>query len=104
MVIESPYDEVRPVIYPLLNYQGNVAIIKLNPPVSASRAMKSIEGVFKKYDPDQPFEFNFVDDDYATKFGDEERIGKLSGIFTMLAIVISCLGLFGLNIICCRAA
>ncbi len=97
MVIESPYDEVRPVIYPLLNYQGNVAIIKLNPAVSAGKAIKSIETVFKKYDPSQPFSYKFVDDDYAAKFGDEERIGKLSGIFTMLAIVISCLGLFGLT-------
>jgi ABC-type antimicrobial peptide transport system permease subunit len=37
-----------------------------------------------------------VDDEYARKFGDEERIGNLAGVFTGLAILISCLGLFGL--------
>jgi len=97
MVIESPYDEARPVIYPLLTGPGNVALLKLNPAISASKAIKSIESIFKKYDPDQPFEYKFVDDDYAAKFGNEERIGKLSGVFTILAIIISCLGLFGLT-------
>lgn len=97
MVIESPYDEVRPLIYPLLNYQGNVALIKINPAASTAKAIKSIESVFRKYNPEQPFEYKFVDDDYAAKFGNEERIGKLSGIFTILAIIISCLGLFGLT-------
>jgi hypothetical protein len=97
MVIESPYDEVRPFIYPLLNYKGNVAILKINPAASTAKAIKSIQTIFKKYAPDQPFEYKFVDDDYAVKFADEERIGKLSGIFTMLAIIISCLGLFGLT-------
>jgi ABC-type antimicrobial peptide transport system permease subunit len=97
MVIESPYDEVRPLIYPLLSYQGNMLILKLNPVVSAKDAISRIEPIFKRYNTDQPFEYKFVDDDYATKFGDEERIGKLAGIFAMLAVVISCLGLFGLT-------
>ena len=97
MVIESPYNDVRPIIYPLLSDQGNMAIIRLNPAVSASEALKKIEPIFKRYNSEQPFEYNFVDDEYAKKFGDEERIGKLSGIFTMLAIIISCLGLFGLT-------
>ena len=97
MIIESPYNEARPVIYTLLNYPGNVAIVRLTPSVSAAAAIKKIEPVFKKYNPEQPFEYKFVDDDYAKKFGDEERIGKLSGIFTVLAVIISCLGLFGLS-------
>jgi len=97
MIIESPYNEARPVIYTLLNYPGNVAIVRLTPSVSATAALKKIEPVFKKYNPEQPFEYKFVDDDYAKKFGDEERIGKLSGIFTVLAVIISCLGLFGLS-------
>ena len=51
----------------------------------------------KSFNPDQPFEYNFVDDDYAKKFGDEERVGKLASFFAVLAIFISCLGLFGLT-------
>jgi ABC-type antimicrobial peptide transport system permease subunit len=42
------------------------------------------------------FDYEFVDEEYALKFGQEERIGKLAGIFSVLAIFISCLGLFGL--------
>ena len=97
MVIESPYNEIKPVIYPYLKYPGNKNIVKLNPAISAKEALQKIEPVYKKYNPDQPFEYSFIDTDYAKKFNDEERIGKLAGIFAGLAIVISCLGLFGLT-------
>ena len=52
--------------------------------------------VFSKYDPSSPFIYKFVDEAYAAKFEAEERIGNLAGVFTGLAIFISCLGLFGL--------
>jgi ABC-type antimicrobial peptide transport system permease subunit len=97
MVIQSPYDEPRPTIYGLSTGRGNVAIVKLNPAVSTKAALTKIETIFKKFDTDEPFEYKFVDEDYAKKFGDEERIGKLSTFFAMLAIIISCLGLFGLT-------
>ena len=70
-------------------------MLKLNSNVSASAALDKIEAVFKKYNPEQPFEYRFMDEDYATKFSDEERIGKLANFFAVLAIFISCLGLFG---------
>ncbi len=97
MVMESPYDEARPVIYTLLNYGGNVTLLKLNPSLSAADALGKIEPIFRKFNPDQPFEYKFVDDDYAAKFNNEERIGKLAGIFAALAVFISSLGLFGLT-------
>ncbi len=97
MVIESPYDEARPLIYPLSTEAGNMVILKFNPLISTKDAINKIEPVFKKYNTEQPFEYSFVDDDYAKKFGDEERIGKLASFFAMLAILISCLGLFGLT-------
>ena len=43
-----------------------------------------------------PFDYKFADDEYALKFAREERIGKLASVFAVLAIAISCLGLFGL--------
>jgi putative ABC transport system permease protein len=55
-----------------------------------------MEPVFKKYNPGSPFDFKFIDDIYAKKFADEERIGHLAGFFAALAVFISCLGLFGL--------
>ena len=76
-------------------------ILKLNPAVSMTAALQKIEPIIKKFSPDQPFEYNFVEEEYAKKFGDEERIGKLAGFFASLAVVISCLGLFGINVFCC---
>ena len=97
MLMESPYETVRPTIYYSTREPGNIAIIKMSPGVSAKDALSKIEPVFKKFDPGQPFEYQFVDSEYAKKFGDEERIGRLSSVFSILAIVISCLGLFGLT-------
>jgi putative ABC transport system permease protein len=97
MVMESPYNATKPIIYSLSTGQGNFAILKINPGASIKDALAKIEPVFKKFNPEQPFEYQFVDDDYAKKFNDEERIGKLAAFFAILAIAISCLGLFGLT-------
>lgn len=71
-------------------------MIKINPKFSASRALENIEKVFKQFNPEQPFEYHFVDQEYAKKFGNEQRVGKLVAFFASLAIFISCLGLFGM--------
>lgn len=97
IITESPYSEVRPVIYPYLNYPGNLNIVKLNPAVSAKDALLRIGSLYKKYNPGQPFEYYFTDTEYNKKFNDEERVGELAGIFAGLAIIISCLGLLGLT-------
>ena len=47
--------------------------------------------------PEQPFEYHFVEEEYARKFGNEQRIGTLASFFAALAIFISCLGLFGMS-------
>ena len=98
MVMVSPYDDPEPVVFSLLGPKdpGNAAIIKINPAISAKDAITRIAPVFQRFNPDQPFEYHFVDDDYARKFSNEERIGKLAGFFALLAVGISCLGLFGL--------
>jgi putative ABC transport system permease protein len=96
MLTDSPYEDARPVIYTILEGTGNLAIVRLNSSMSASAALDKIMPVFKRFNPDQPFEYKFVDEEYARKFGNEERIGTLSGGFTILAVIISCLGLFGL--------
>ncbi|MFI5155466.1 MAG: ABC transporter permease [Chitinophagales bacterium] len=96
MVIESPYDMPRPIIFSFSNEDGNVAILRLNKDKSAKESLGKIESVFRQFNPDQPFEYNFVDETYGRKFYNEERVGKLASFFAFLAIVISCLGLFGL--------
>ncbi len=96
MVSESPYFPVRPTLFHLLKGGGDFFILRINPKMSASEALTKIEKVYKTYNPAQPFEYQFVDEEYAKKFGDEERVGKLASAFASLAIFISCLGLFGM--------
>jgi ABC-type antimicrobial peptide transport system permease subunit len=74
----------------------NVLNIKLSERVAVSTALSKVEAVLKKYNPQVPFDYNFVDQSYAKKFDFEERIGKLAIVFTVLALIISCLGLFAL--------
>ena len=96
MLVQSPYQPIRASMYHLSMEEENTMIIKINPKMTASEAVNKIENVFKKYDPGTAMAFQFVDEDFARKFGDEERIGKLASVFAILAIFISCLGLFGL--------
>ncbi|GAB3966659.1 ABC transporter permease [Spirosoma terrae] len=96
MLMASPFEPVLQTVY-MLNYDwANVINIKLNPVRSASESLPKIEAVFRKFNPGSPFDYKFTDQEYASKFAAEERIGKLGLLFTVLAIFISCLGLFGL--------
>lgn len=96
MVMESPYEPVRPTLFHLLKGSGDYIILKINPKASAHEAIEKIQKTFKAYNPAQPFDYQFADDAYAQKFGNEERIGSLATVFACLAIFISCLGLFGM--------
>ncbi|MET3978651.1 putative ABC transport system permease protein [Mucilaginibacter sp. UYP25] len=96
MVMSSPYEPVKPSIYFLSNRLEGMALIRIKPNVSTRDALAKIESVFKQYDPGSPFDYKFVDDEYNKKFANEERVGKLAGFFTLLAIFISCMGLFGM--------
>jgi putative ABC transport system permease protein len=95
-VMESPYAPVRPSMFRLIRQNDGMLVLKLNPQVSAHDALAKVSTVLKTYDPSQALEYQFVDEQYAKKFGDEQRVGNLAGIFATLAIFISCLGLFGL--------
>jgi putative ABC transport system permease protein len=75
----------------------NKIILRIKPTVPVRNALAAVKAVFNKYNPSSPFEYKFADDAYALKFSVEERIGKLAGFFAALAILISCLGLFGLS-------
>ena len=98
MVMGSPYEpQKRAVFFLDAKYQTATQIdIKIKPTISASEALPKIEAVFKSVVPSASFDYRFVDEEYAKKFSQEQRIGKLSACFAILAIIISCLGLFGL--------
>ncbi|MHA7832115.1 MAG: ABC transporter permease [Flagellimonas sp.] len=98
MIAQSPYEPVKQGMY-VFDRHGNGSYynMRLNPNQSASQNIAAIERVFTEHFPNIPFQYDFVDEEYGEKFAAEERIGRLSGIFTALAILISCLGLFGLT-------
>jgi len=98
MITSSPYEPVKQGIY-VFDRFDNISYynLRLNPKQSNSKNLATVEKVFKAHFPDIPFQYDFVDAKYGEKFASEERIGTLSGVFTALAILISCLGLFGLT-------
>ena len=94
---ESPFYPVRPTLYHIADHDDMYnMILRLNPNQSASQSLSKIGQVWKKYTPTVPFDYKFVDEVFGNKFSEEERIGKLSSYFAILAIFISCLGLFGM--------
>ena len=95
MVTQSPYEPLQPSVFLGDGWMGAVTI-RIKPGVPVRDALSRIGSVYKKYDPDTPFDYKFIDDEYATKFSNEERIGNLASVFAILAVFISCLGLFGL--------
>ena len=97
MVMESPYEPVRPAIYYLgQETDANFILIRMKPGVPVRESLSKIRAALQQYVPTAPFDYKFVDEDYAHKFEDEERTGRLALVFTVLAIFISCMGLFGM--------
>ncbi|MFT3935257.1 MAG: ABC transporter permease [Chitinophagaceae bacterium] len=94
--MESPYRPISPLT--IIFDKGWVGFtdMRLNPNMSASKAIAAIKPIFDRYNPSFPFEYKFADEEYAKKFNYEELVGNLAAIVAVLAIFISCLGLFGL--------
>lgn len=91
------YGSSDPVIFFNDPSEARFLYIKAKSGRSTASALAAIQNVLKKYNPAFPFEYEFVDDSYNAKFKSEKLIGSLSQIFALLAIIISCLGLFGLS-------
>jgi putative ABC transport system permease protein len=95
MITQSPYTHPNPTIFYVTYKENNILLIKLRPTGSLHDAIARIEPVLKRFNPGV-FDYQFADEEYARKFDNEVQIGKLAMVFTILAIFISCLGLFGL--------
>jgi ABC-type antimicrobial peptide transport system permease subunit len=76
----------------------NVVLIRLKEGADLKRSLTSMQTIVEKYNPSAPFDYSFVDEEFEKKFATENQVAKLAGIFAGLAILISCLGLFGLTI------
>jgi ABC-type antimicrobial peptide transport system permease subunit len=95
MVAQSPYGPTTPTVF-FVEDNYTWINIRIKPTVSVSASLPQIEAVFKQLIPSAPFDYKFADQEYTLKFAAEERIGNLAIVFAVLAIFISCLGLFGL--------
>ena len=98
VLMQSPYEPVKQTMF-TFNRDAftNYYLLRLNGNNSTSQNIATVESIFKKNFPQLPFSYSFVDEDFGEKFASEERVAKLAGTFTVLAIIISCLGLFGLT-------
>ncbi|MVM33797.1 FtsX-like permease family protein [Spirosoma sp. HMF4905] len=92
---ESLYKKVAPFF---LSFEPHASNILVKIKAGKEKAVLSqIEQLYKRYNQGLPFDYKFVDQDYQTLYASEQRVAVLSRYFAGLAIVISCLGLFGLT-------
>ena len=94
------YNDVYAASSPLILFcnpkPATVVTIRIKKDVNLTEALAKTEAIFKTNNPAYPFEFKFLDEEFNQLFSTEMLIEKLAGIFSVLAIFISCLGLFGL--------
>jgi len=92
----SPFAPADPTMFRYYPLPQSTLLYRLSPGISTEKALAAVGAVFSKYAPAYPYTFSFENQEYAAKFKLEVLVGKLSGLFAGLAILISCLGLFGL--------
>jgi putative ABC transport system permease protein len=92
----SPFIPVEPTIYVYHPNWCFTLTYRLAPHVNTAAALSTLTTIFEKIDPRTAYSYRFVDEQYAAEFDLESLTGKLAALFAVLAIFISCLGLFGL--------
>ncbi len=93
---ESPFKSITPTAYFLDFLPKNKITLRLNEQQDIGQTMKAIAQQFNRCDPDLIFDYVFTDKEYAKQFEQMEMIKSLTSVFTALAILISCLGLYAL--------
>src|SRR5664279_5364829 len=96
MQMESPFRPISPLTIIFDKDWVGFVDLRMNPNMPASTVLKKIQPIFERYNPAFPFLYRFADSEYAKKFNYEELVGNLAAIIAVIAIFISCLGLFGL--------
>ena len=91
-VLHSPFVKPEPMIIGAekLGSERRKVYIRLSPGKTADR-LATVERIFKQYSAGYPFNYRFVDDDYALKFKEVKAVESLTGFFSIIAILISCL-------------
>ena len=95
-IFNDMYGSGGPVIMVCLPQVADHMMITLNPQMNIKEAMGKIDHILTTAIPGYPFEYKFVDQELNKLFETENMISRLATVFAILAILISCLGLFGL--------
>lgn len=99
VVKDFNFKPVQETIGPMFLYRntwGGYAMVRTLPGETES-TIQALEKICKEINPSYPFNYSFLDQDIANLYKAEQRLGGLFNIFAVLAIVISCLGLYGLS-------
>lgn len=97
MLMGSPYGDVMPAVYFLSKETHHYMNLRISSSTPERSAVGRVGEVFNRIVPEVPFDYQFAAEEHDAKFAAEERIGKLVTVFSVLAIVISSLGLLGLS-------
>ncbi|RPD40204.1 ABC transporter permease [Chitinophaga barathri] len=87
--------KIAPTLLRYANGSNRYVLVRIQPG-KVDAALASLETVYKKFNPEYPFSVKYMDDSFAKMYSSEQVIGRLSASFTVLAILVACLGLFGL--------
>ncbi|MEM8900982.1 MAG: ABC transporter permease [Bacteroidota bacterium] len=96
VLMQNPFESVGPGVIMFVPDVSNNVLIRVKGGTDLQETLTSIQPIFETYNPGSPFEYSFVDEDFNKKFAIENQVGKLAGIFALVAIFISALGLLGL--------
>lgn len=93
--LNSFHEPIQPLVLSLYPQWTNYFLIKTRPGQTA-QAIHSLEQLAKQLNPGYPFTYHFIDEDYEQLYRSETVVNQLINYFGIVAILISCLGLFGL--------
>jgi putative ABC transport system permease protein len=96
VVMATPEKPVDPLVMVMSPTWSSTISVRLAATQDVNAAVKQVETIFRKHNPSYPFEYRFADVEFNKKFAAINLISRLAGVFATLAIVITCLGLFGL--------
>ncbi|MEM8901699.1 MAG: FtsX-like permease family protein [Bacteroidota bacterium] len=96
VLMQNPFESVGPGVIMFVSDVGNNVLIRVKGGIDLQETLTSVRPIFETYNPASPFEYSFVDEEFDKKFAMENQVGKLAGIFALVAIFISALGLLGL--------
>ncbi|MCB0567328.1 MAG: ABC transporter permease [Phaeodactylibacter sp.] len=91
----SLHHEIEPIVLMMAAWNLPYFAVRLNPG-DVEAHIQSIRSAWHEFAPDTPFDYTFLSEDYAQLYDSEQRMGRVFTIFSVLAIFIACLGLFGL--------